>query len=95
MLIAVHPCSSAWVSCCLILGFCSAAGAAAHSSNAIDPETLKLAMTELDLLHKPEYVHVVLNHLPIYGTILAAIALAISLESSEAELPGLRRWSSR
>ena len=36
-------------------------------------------MTELDLLKKPEYIHVVLNHLPIYGTILGAIALAISL----------------
>jgi hypothetical protein len=36
-------------------------------------------MTELELLKKPEYIHVVLNHLPIYGTILAALALAISL----------------
>ncbi|HYZ73835.1 MAG TPA: hypothetical protein VE641_12195 [Chthoniobacterales bacterium] len=36
-------------------------------------------MTELDLLKKPEYLHVVLNHLPIYGTILGALALAISL----------------
>ena len=38
-----------------------------------------LIMTELELLKKPEYIHVVLNHLPIYGTILAALALAISL----------------
>jgi hypothetical protein len=36
-------------------------------------------MTEFDLLRKPEYVHVLLNHLPIYGTILGALALAISL----------------
>ncbi len=36
-------------------------------------------MTEIDLLQKPEYIHVVLNHLPIYGTILGALALAISL----------------
>jgi len=36
-------------------------------------------MTELDLLKKPEYIHVVLNHLPIYGTILGGLALAISL----------------
>ena len=36
-------------------------------------------MSELDLLQKPEYIHVVLNHLPIYGTILGALALAISL----------------
>ena len=36
-------------------------------------------MTELDLLKKPEYIHVVLNHLPIYGTILGALSLAISL----------------
>jgi len=36
-------------------------------------------MSELDLLRKPEYIHVVLNHLPIYGTILGAVALAISL----------------
>jgi len=34
-------------------------------------------MTELDLLKKPEYIHVVLNHLPIYGTILGTLALAI------------------
>ena len=36
-------------------------------------------MTELDILRKPEYIHVVLNHLVIYGTILGALALAISL----------------
>lgn len=36
-------------------------------------------MTELDLLKKPEYLHVLLNHLPIYGTMLGALALAISL----------------
>lgn len=36
-------------------------------------------MTELDLLKKPEYVHVVLNHLVIYGTMLGALALAVSL----------------
>jgi hypothetical protein len=36
-------------------------------------------MTELDILKKPEYIHVVLNHLVIYGTILGAVALAISL----------------
>ena len=36
-------------------------------------------MTEFDLLQKPEYIHVVLNHLPIYGTILGVLALAISL----------------
>jgi hypothetical protein len=36
-------------------------------------------MTEFDLLKKPEYIHVVLNHLPIYGTILGALALVISL----------------
>jgi len=36
-------------------------------------------MTKLDLLKKPEYIHVVLNHLPIYGTILGALAIAISL----------------
>jgi hypothetical protein len=36
-------------------------------------------MTEFDLLKKPEYVHVLLNHLPIYGTILGTLALAISL----------------
>jgi hypothetical protein len=36
-------------------------------------------MTELDLLQKPEYIHVMLNHLPIYGTMLGALALVISL----------------
>jgi hypothetical protein len=57
--------------------FCSSA--AAHSSKATDPEISILAMTESDLLKKPEYIHVVLNHLPIFGTMLAALALAISL----------------
>ena len=37
------------------------------------------SMTELDLIKKPEYIHVVLNHLPIYGTMLGALALAVSL----------------
>jgi hypothetical protein len=55
------------------LEFCSAA----HASKRIDRETV--AMTEFDLFKKPEYIHVVLNHLPIYGTILGALALAISL----------------
>jgi hypothetical protein len=36
-------------------------------------------MTELDILKRPEYIHVTLNYLPIYGTILGALALAISL----------------
>lgn len=36
-------------------------------------------MTEFDLIQKPEYIHVVLNHLPIYGSILGALAMAISL----------------
>jgi len=36
-------------------------------------------MTELDLLKKPEYIHVVLNHLPIFGTIFGVFALATSL----------------
>jgi dolichol kinase len=53
--------------------------AAAHCSEAHDPETSTFAMTELELLKKPEYIHVVLNHLPIYGTMLGALALAISL----------------
>jgi hypothetical protein len=26
-------------------------------------------MTELDILKRPEYIHVTLNYLPIYGTI--------------------------
>jgi hypothetical protein len=39
----------------------------------------KHQMTELDILRKPEYIHVVLNHLVIYGTILGALALAVSL----------------
>jgi hypothetical protein len=36
-------------------------------------------MTELDILKRHEYIHVTLNYLPIYGTILGALALAISL----------------
>jgi hypothetical protein len=45
----------------------------------IDSEICDHVMTELDLLKKPEYIHVVLNHLPIYGTMLGAFALAVSL----------------
>src|SRR5260370_17139261 len=59
------------------LKFCSAAVLLRTAPKPLIDETL--AMTELDLLKKPEYIHVVLNHLPIYGTILAALALAISL----------------
>src|SRR5260370_38005693 len=36
-------------------------------------------MAELDILKRPEYIHVTLNYLPIYGTILGALALASSL----------------
>jgi hypothetical protein len=36
-------------------------------------------MSELELLKKPEYVHVLLNHLPIFGTMMGGLALAISL----------------
>jgi hypothetical protein len=50
-----------------------------NSPKASDPKTSLVTMTELELLKKPEYIHVVLNLLPIYGTILAALALAISL----------------
>jgi len=48
-------------------------------------------MTELDLLKQPEYLHVALNHLPIYGTILGALALAISimLRSRAAQITAL------
>jgi hypothetical protein len=52
---------------------------AKSDAGSTDPENLILSMTELDLLKKPEYVHVVLNHLPIYGTILGALALGLSL----------------
>jgi len=51
----------------------------AFLQKAAEAEYSILTMTELDLLKKPEYIHVVLNHLPIYGTILGALALAISL----------------
>ena len=37
----------------------------------------KPQMTELDILKRPEYIHVTLNYLPICGTILGAFALAI------------------
>jgi hypothetical protein len=60
-----------------ILEFYSAAVLLRTPRKPLIGETL--AMTELDLLRKPEYIHVVLNHLPIYGTILGALALAISL----------------
>jgi hypothetical protein len=48
-------------------------------------------MTELELLKRPEYIHVVLNHLVIYGTILGALALAISfiLRSRAAQITAL------
>src|SRR5215831_10023084 len=36
-------------------------------------------MIVLDIVKRPEYIHVTLNYLPIYGTILGALALAISL----------------
>jgi hypothetical protein len=36
-------------------------------------------MTESEMLRRPEYLHVVLNHLTIYGVMLGALALLISL----------------
>lgn len=36
-------------------------------------------MPPFDLLRRPEYLHVVLNHLPIVGPFLGALALAIAL----------------
>ena len=49
---------------------------AAPSSISLVPSK---PMIELDILKKPEYIHVVLNHLVIYGTILGALALTLSL----------------
>jgi len=51
----------------------------AQTSEALDPKLQSSLMTELDLLKKPEYIHVLLNHLPIYGAILGAFALSVSL----------------
>jgi glucan phosphoethanolaminetransferase (alkaline phosphatase superfamily) len=48
-------------------------------SRTICENELRLLMSELDFLKKPEYIHVVLNHLVIYGTILGALALIVSL----------------
>jgi hypothetical protein len=76
MLTAVSLCAPGWASELPTLEFRSAAVLLRTAPKPID-ETL--AMTELDLLKKPEYIHVVLNHLPIYGTMLGALALAISL----------------
>src|SRR5260370_15340904 len=59
------------------LEFCAAAVLLRTAPKPLIDETL--AMTELDLLKIPEYIHVVLNPLPIYGTMLGALALAISL----------------
>src|SRR5260370_9270004 len=50
-----------------------------HRSKNLLRANYTFVMTEFDLLQKPEYIHVALNHLPIYGTILGALALAISL----------------
>jgi hypothetical protein len=45
----------------------------------------------MELLQKPEYLHVVLNHLPIWGVILGAFALGISLllKSRTAQITAL------
>jgi hypothetical protein len=77
MLTAVSLCAPGWASELPTLEFRSAAVLLRTAPKPLIDETL--AMTELDLLKKPEYIHVVLNHLPIYGTMLGALALAISL----------------
>ena len=45
----------------------------------------------LDELRKPEYVHVLLNPLPVYATAMGGIALAIGLlqRSRQAQIAGL------
>ena len=62
-----------------MLELCSAAVLLRSPPRPLIQKLQKLVMTELDLINKPEYIHVVLNHLPIYGTMLGAFALAISL----------------
>ena len=62
-----------------MLGRCLTGSEVGSDAPPIESETRNLSMTELDLLKKPEYIHVVLNHLPIYGTMLGAVALAVSL----------------
>ena len=62
-----------------ILGFYRAAVTARTSQKPLIQKSQFNHMTELDLLKKPEYIHVLLNHLPIYGTIFGALALTISL----------------
>jgi hypothetical protein len=48
-------------------------------------------MPQFDLLSRPEYLHVLLNHLPIYGSILGALALTIALvlRSRSAQITAL------
>jgi hypothetical protein len=48
-------------------------------------------MTESDILQKPEYLHVALNHLTIYGVMLGALALfiALVLRSRAAQITAL------
>jgi hypothetical protein len=43
-------------------------------------------MTELDFLKKPEYIHIVLNHLPIFGTILGAKTVRGMSDDAGADL---------
>ncbi len=45
----------------------------------------------LDELRKPEYVHVLLNPLPVYATAMGALALAVALlmRSRHAQITGL------
>ena len=62
---------------------------AKSDAGSTDPENLILSMTEPDLLKKPEYIHVVLNHLPIYGTIVGALALSLVLRSRAAQITAL------
>jgi hypothetical protein len=62
---------------------------AKSDAGSTDPENLILSMTEPDLLKKPEYIHVVLNHLPIYGTIVGALALSLILRSRATQITAL------
>src|SRR2546426_6046263 len=45
----------------------------------------------LDELRKPEYVHVLLNPLPVYATAMGVVALAVALllHSRQAQIAGL------
>ena len=62
-----------------------------HVQGQPAPSTQRVAMSDSDMLRTPEYLHVILNQLTIYGVMLGALArlISLALRSRAAQITAL------